>query len=130
MRVFVDTAYFIARLKTRDQWHERAVEAAKGTHEFVTSSLVINETISLVQCRGATSAALQFLTHTRANPALQIIYPEPAIQSLAWDLFHRWAGIGANGVDCVSFAIMQRFSIRKAFTFDAHFRVAGFDTLL
>jgi hypothetical protein len=36
----------------------------------------------------------------------------------------------ANAVDGVSFAIMRKLSIRKAFSFDNHFRSAGFDTLL
>ena len=47
----------------------------------------------------------------------------------AWDLFARWGSAGANAVDCVSFAIMRRLSIEKAFTFDELFRLAGFETL-
>lgn len=47
----------------------------------------------------------------------------------AWDLFHRWGGSGANPVDCASFAIMRRMDIKKAFTFDRHFRTAGFAIL-
>jgi predicted nucleic acid-binding protein len=44
-------------------------------------------------------------------------------------LFHKYGGAGASPVDCVSFAIMNRFSIRRAFTFDSHFASAGFEIL-
>ena len=95
---------------------------------FVTTSLVINETISLLQSRGFLSAALQFLEGIRRGEA-QILYPDAALQREAWDLFGQWVGSGASAVDCVSFAVMKREGIRKAFTFDSHFRAAGFEIL-
>ena len=60
---------------------------------------------------------------------MQIVYVDAVLQSEAWDLFHRWGGSGANPVDCASFAIMRRMNIRKAFTFDQHFRTAGFEII-
>ena len=82
-----------------------------------------------MQGRGRFSAAIEFLREARASPSVQIVQVDPVIQSEAWDLFARWGGAGANAVDCASFAIMHRFGIRKALTFDAHFRAAGFDML-
>jgi hypothetical protein len=129
MTVFVDTAYYVARIDRRDQWHQRAVAAARPGLSYLTSSLVVNETISLLQARGLLSAALEFLAHVRSHPRIEIVYPDPAVQSEGWDLFVKYGGGGANAVDCVSFAIMKRRSIRKAFTFDAHFRASGFEIL-
>jgi hypothetical protein len=96
---------------------------------FFTSSLIVNETISLLQARGYFSAALTFLERVRRNEEVQIVHPDPVLQAEAWDLFGRWGSAGANAVDCVSFAMMARLGIRKAFAFDAHFRTAGFETL-
>ena len=96
---------------------------------FFTSAFVINETISLLQARGLFSAAISFLRETRLSQDVSIIYPDAVAQSEGWDLFARWGPAGANAVDCVSFAVMRRLSIRKAFTFDDHFRLAGFDIL-
>ncbi|MCP5114164.1 MAG: PIN domain-containing protein [bacterium] len=128
-RAFVDTGYFIARVVPRDQWHKRAVKAEKQADSLVTSSLVINETISLLQGRGLFSTALEFLQGTRHQTSLRVIYPDAVLQSLAWDLFSRHGASGANAVDCVSFAIMRDLHIKKAFTFDGHFRTAGFQIL-
>jgi predicted nucleic acid-binding protein len=129
VRVFVDTSYYVARIMPRDQWHGAALEAVQTGMIFFTSSLIINEVISLLQSRGHLSAALTFLESARRSEQVQITYPDPALQTEAWDLFGRWAGSGANAVDCVSFAMMTRLGIRKAFTFDTHFRAAGFETI-
>jgi predicted nucleic acid-binding protein len=96
---------------------------------FFTSSLVVNEVVSLLQARGYLSAALLFLERLRRGGETQIVYPDPVLQSEGWDLFNKWGGGGANAVDCVSFAIMASLGIRLAFTFDQHFRAAGFQTL-
>ena len=125
----MDTSYYVARIMPRDQWHKAAVRAVRSGMNFFTSSLVVNESISLLQARGHVSAALDFLGRIRHSEGIQIVYADPALQSEAWDVFGEWAGSGANAVDCVSFAIMKRMGIRKAFTFDHHFRAPGFDIL-
>lgn len=86
----------------------------------------INETISLLQARGFFSASVSFLRETRLSQDVSIIYLDAALQTDGWDLFARWGPAGANAIDCVSFAVMRKLSIRKAFTFGEHFRGAGF----
>lgn len=129
MIVFVDTSYYIARAMPRDQWHRRAAIAAKPGLDYVTSSLVVNETVSLLQARGHLEAGFELLKHARTGPGVQIVYPDAALQQAGWDLFLRHGAHGASAVDCVSFAIMRKMGIRKALTFDEHFRDAGFETL-
>ena len=130
MRVFLDTSYYIAILNPRDQWHKAAVRALNSEDEVYTSSLVINETISLMQAGGHFSAAVEFLRETRANAAVQVVHTDPAMQAAGWDLFARWGPAGANAVDCTSFAMMHRLGIGRALSFGAHFRAAGFETPL
>ena len=126
MNVFVDTSFFVAVAMKRDQWHERATRSFRPEMSLVTSSLVINETVSLLQARGCFSEALLFLREIRANAEVELLYPDPAVQAHAWDEFARWGATGANAIDCVSFALMRKLSIREALTFDQHFRMAGF----
>jgi len=129
MTVFVDTSYYIATILPHDQWHGMAVRAYRPGLRFVTSAAVINEALTLLQARGLLSAALAFLADTRATTEIEVVHVDAVLQAEAWDLFHRYAGSGANAVDCISFAIMRRLSIKRAFTFDEHFRSAGFETL-
>lgn len=129
MTVFVDTGFYVAFLSRRDQWFEKAVRAARTEFRAVTSSLVVNETVALLQARGLFSTALAWLQGIRADTNTQTIYVDATLQAEAWALLYRWGGSGANPVDCASFAIMRRMNIKKAFTFDRHFRTAGFEIL-
>jgi predicted nucleic acid-binding protein len=124
--VFVDTSYFIARMQASDQWHAAAVEADDSTLDLITSNDVVNETITLLRMRGFLSLALDFLREIRAGSDIHVVYVDAAVQAEAWDLYARYAGLRASGVDCASFAMMRRLGIKKAFTFDQHFRAAGF----
>jgi len=129
MTVFLDTSFFYARISPRDQWHRLAKRAADPSGRAVTSSLVVNETVSLLQARGFFPAALMFLQQIRASSHVEIVVPDSALQSEGWDLMARYGPAGAGVVDCTSFAIMRRMRLRQAYTFDRHFVAAGFQIL-
>lgn len=130
MTVFADTSYFIALLMPRDQWRKSVERLHERRDSLVTSSQVIGETITLLQMRGYLSLALQFLAEVRADSELKIVYPDAAMQAAGWEEFRRHGGQGAGAVDSVSFAIMRKLGITRAYTFDRHFETAGFATLL
>jgi predicted nucleic acid-binding protein len=129
MKAFADTSYFIALTQPHDQWARKAMAVDSRAIEFVTSNLIISETVSLLQSRGFLSQALEFLRAARMSNDLLVVYVDANLQSEAWDLFIRYAGAGANAVDCASFAVMRRFHIKRALTFDQHFKKAGFSII-
>lgn len=127
MKAFIDTSLFVALLLKHDQWHMRARGALKPRLDLYTSAAVINETVSLLQRRGHFSTALDFLRSLRQDEGLRIVHADPAVQTQAWDGYAQWGASGANAVDCLSFAVMRELGIRRALTFDQHFRAAGFE---
>jgi uncharacterized protein len=58
-----------------------------------------------------------------------LIVPTPDDQRAAWAAYQRGDAGQAGIVDHVSFAVMPRLGSIQAFTNDAHFRAAGFETL-
>ena len=129
MSVFLDTSFLYARISPRDQWHGLAKTATFPAPTAVTTSLVVSETVSLLQVRGFFSAALEFLQNIRLDDEIEIVYPDSDLQRSGWDLLGRYGGAGANAIDCTSFAVMHARRIKLAYTFDDHFRQAGFRTL-
>jgi predicted nucleic acid-binding protein len=52
---------------------------------------------------------------------------EDELDALRW--MRKYADQRVTFVDCVSFALMRRHRIRAAFTFDRHFKQAGFEVI-
>ena len=61
--------------------------------------------------------------------ASSLIVPTAEDWQAAWLAYERGEADSAGIVDQVSFTIMRRLGISKAFTNDGHFRAAGFETL-
>ena len=149
--VFTDSGVFIAIGSERDDLHEDAVEtydrliAQKAT--LVTTNHVVDETCNWLIYRLADGhrRALQFggrlrdgmcVIGTSELPAgwhlphrLVIVYATPEIERRAWDIFAKYDTARFTFTDCVSFAVMQMLGINKAFAYDEHFDVMGFERL-
>lgn len=131
MSVFADTSALYALLDRDDQFHAAARDAWAGllsqAEPLLTSNYVLVESFALVQGRLGVEA-LRTLTDD--------LLPVVAVQWVSED-DHRIAvgGVLAAGrrtlslVDCASFAVMRRQHLRRAFTFDRHFREQGFEVV-
>jgi predicted nucleic acid-binding protein len=63
------------------------------------------------------------------EPGHRLIVPTVEDWEIAWLAYERGEAESAGIVDQVSFAIMRRLGISKAFSSDRHFRMVGFETL-
>jgi len=130
MTVFLDTVGLLAVWDESDQWH-RAAQACFSDllscrAELVTSSFVLLECGNAAARRPYRSAVSRL--RMRMEPEYLVV-PTMEDWQTAWLAFERGVADNAGIVDHVSFTIMRRMGIAKAFTNDGHFRAAGFETL-
>jgi predicted nucleic acid-binding protein len=129
--VFLDTVGLIAVWDTTDQWHDVAeVVFQELLHKripLVTTSQV------LLECGNAASRRPYRYRANALRKQLRDagLLADPSDEELenAWLAFDGGEAAGAGIVDQISFVIMNRRGIRRAFTNDEHFRAAGFETL-
>lgn len=57
------------------------------------------------------------------------MYTTPEIENTAWQIFEKYDTAEFSFTDCVSFAVMQAMGLKKAFTFDSHYDIIGFQRL-
>jgi len=124
--IFVDTGAFLARHLARDQYHERAVAAwGRIRGRIATSNLVLAETFTLLGRWADYVFAAGRARVILASAALSVLRAGSEEESEAVDLFEKYADQRVSYTDCVSFVLMRRHGIERAFTFDRHFEAAG-----
>lgn len=129
--VFLDTVGLIALWDDTDQWHTGAQDAYEkfrtAGFDGVTSLPVI------IECGNAAARRPYHrdVNQLRQNLAAtkRLILPTDNDWEQAWAAYDRGEPGSAGIVDHVSFVVMRRLGIRQAFTNDAHFQAAGFETL-
>jgi uncharacterized protein len=129
--IFLDTGAFLARYLVRDPNHAGAVKIWKTLDRapLFTSNHVLDETITLLGRRAGYTFAAERAERFYSSKALQILYPGMEEEAEAMRSLRKFADQEVSFTDCVSFVLMKRHRIQTAFTFDRHFRRAGFRTL-
>jgi predicted nucleic acid-binding protein len=129
--IFVDTGAFIARYIRRDGHHAPALRAwaeiEKIRSACFTSNFVLDETFTLLGRQASYAFAAERARALYGSKALAILRPDAEDELDALELFSKFADQEVSFTDCVSFALMRRHGLNRAFTFDRHFLDAGFE---
>lgn len=129
--LFIDSAYVLALINDRDQYHENAKRLVRRyrRQSLVTSEGVLLEVGNFLSARFRTQAVEvieQFLT----SPDIEVVYTTPQLLVSALALYKRMSDKEWSLADCISFVIMRERGISEALTSDHHFTQAGFRALL
>jgi uncharacterized protein len=131
--IFIDTGAFIARFIERDQFHKKALSAwrriEKRADRCFTSNFVLDETFTLLARMASYAFAAQRARSLLCSRLLVVLRPGQDDELAALDLFEKLADQKVSYTDCVSFALMREAGIRRAFSFDRHFDLLGFERL-
>lgn len=129
--IFVDTGPLLARYLPSDQHHQAAKivwnELALAGESFAITNLVVTEFVTLLVRRASSAFAAERARRLYASSLWTILRATEADGTQAIVLLEQLAGHRVGFVDCISFAMMRSRRLGTAFTFDAHFRTAGFE---
>jgi predicted nucleic acid-binding protein len=125
---FVDTSALLAVLDADDAQHGRArrvwSDLLGGDEILLTTSYVLVETFALAQA-GLGLPAIRVLNDDVA-PILQVTWVNEGLHRTATTALVTAQRRDLSLVDCVSFEVMRRLGVDRAFAFDRHFRQQGF----
>lgn len=129
--VFVDTSALLALLVSDDRRHADARRAfeqlERGLTALCSSSYVLVESYALLQRRLGLEAVRMMREHLA--PLLQIVWVDQDVHDAALDHVLGEQRRQVSLVDAVSFQIMTRRDISRAFAYDQHFVEAGFQLI-
>jgi predicted nucleic acid-binding protein len=128
---FLDTVGLLATWDRNDQWHHAASAAYARIREeevlLFTTPFVLAECANAAARRTFRSAVVTLWRSL--DEASCILAPDDAQCRGAWEAYAADRIGGAGLVDQISFSIMRRYGLRRAFTNDRHFAAVGFETL-
>lgn len=131
--IFIDTSALIALMNKKDQFHARAIDIlaliTKGNNDLIISSHVFAETVTRIARKVSAKQAILAGNIIRNNDRIKIIIPQENLIDDAWRIFQKYQDQTFSFVDCISFALMKELRLTKAFAFDKHFKIIGFETL-
>jgi uncharacterized protein len=129
--VFLDTVGLLAIWDESDQWHQAAQRCFEGLlasrGDLITSTSVLLECGNAAARRPYRSAVSRL--RKQMEQAGRVFTPTSEDWRSAWLAYENGEADSAGIVDHLSFAIMRRLGLSKAFTNDGHFRAAGFEIL-
>jgi uncharacterized protein len=129
--IFVDTGFFLAHLRRRDELHRRAeswvraLDAPLFTTEYVLWEL-LNGASAVNARRGAYALAVRCLT----SDWCEVVPASPGLFARGMRLFAERFDKAWSLTDCVLFQVMRDRGVVRALNHDRHFEQAGFDPLL
>ena len=132
--VFVDTVAWIALINRSDslykQAHEIMNQLKKDKVRLITTDFVIMEVANGMSKPPLRILSVSFINNLRLLNIVRIIPVSSAIFNEGWGLYSERTDKEWSLTDCISFEIMSKEQINKAFTSDHHFEQAGFIKLL
>jgi uncharacterized protein len=124
--IFVDTSAWFAYYAPGDVNHSAAREVFRRARDrFVTIDYVVDELLTLLKTRENPNRAAAAGKTLFEEKTARIEWVEEADVWSAWQTFNRYRDKQWSFTDCVSYVVMQRLRIKKAFAFDIHFRQFG-----
>ena len=131
--ILADTSAIVGLFLRDDEWHAPAREALErlkaDRRPMLATTDIFDETVTAIRRWAGYRPSVDAGEALRSSRLVTIVpIDEPARES-AWRRFRKLNDPHLSLTDCTSFAVMDRFGIKEAFTFDAHFRRAGFEIL-
>jgi len=131
--IFVDTSAFLAKYLQNDQYHSLATEIweelSNSNVRLFTSNLVISETLTLLGMQAGYEFAAERSLVFYSSKLLTILRPNLNDELRALHFFSSFSSLKVSFTDCISFALLENYSIQKVLAFDIHFEIAGFELI-
>lgn len=127
--LFVDTSAYFALNSDDDERHQRALAVGAADYRrLYTTNYIIAETHALLLRRLGRRVAVQFFVeHDRES--IEVVRVDEIDEARALEIIVSHDDKDYTLTDATSFAVMERFGITTAFTFDRHFAQYGFTVL-
>lgn len=129
---FIDASAFVALVYKKDAHHNSAIAIAKKLSQQdkigVTTDFSLTEAYTVIKLRSGHNLAVAFDKIVKKRKGFIVIEGGKFFEQTR-SAFIKAKDKKYSFIDCLSFVIMKKRKITQAFTFDKHFKQAGFEII-
>jgi predicted nucleic acid-binding protein len=128
--ILADSSALVGLFLEGDEWHEPARRALEDLRRerlrMLTTTDVFDEVVTSLRKWAGHERAVQAGDILRRSALVRVVPVDQEVREEGWKRFVKLKHPALSLTDCTSFAVMDRFGIAEAFTFDEDFRKAGY----
>ena len=128
--ILADTSALVGLFFKGDEWHEPAVreleELRRARRKMLSTTDVFSETVTSIRKWAGYDRAVEVGEMLKRSTLVRLVSVDGELREEGWKRFVKFKFPAVSLTDCTSFALMDRFGIKDAFTFDDDFRKAGY----
>lgn len=130
-RIFVDTAFVVALVNQKDQYHDQALELSR---KYENAPLLMTEAVLLeignALAKDYKQEAIETIKAFRTSNEAVIVEVNTQLFNKGFEMYKKYQDKVWSLVDCISFVVMKDNKTTDALTTDDHFKQAGFNILM
>ena len=124
--IFVDAGAWYALATPLDPDHESAkLLAAAANEAFVTSDYIVDELLTLFTVARQKPKGIEWLHDVLEHGGTDLVRVSEADFQNAVRIYEQFNDKKWSFTDCTSYVLIQRLQVKRAFSFDHHFRQFG-----
>jgi len=121
MKYLIDSDFLFGLFVVHDPHHKKTTSLLKSLvgkeHELVVSSLVVQETATVLSRKDNQSTAIFFLSELSKMP-VEILHIGEDDEDSGWEIFKKQTKKGTSFVDCANLAIVEKYKFDGILSFD------------
>lgn len=130
--ILVDSSALVGLFLEGDEWHRPAVrvldDLRRERYRMLSTTDVFDEVVTAIRKWAGHARAVQVGEILRRSALVRMVPVDDETREEGWKRFVKLKYPGLSLTDCTSFAVMDKYGISEAFTFDGDFRKAGYAT--
>lgn len=130
--ILADSSALVGLFLEGDEWHRPAVRVLEDLRRercrMLSTTDVFDEVVTSIRKWAGYDHAVQVGEILRRSALVRVVPVDEGIREEGWKRFVKLKYPGLSLTDCTAFAVMDKFGITEAFTFDGDFRKAGYST--
>ena len=130
--ILADSSALVGLFLEGDEWHRPAVRVIEDLRRercrMLSTTAVFDEVVTSIRKWAGYARAVQAGEILRRSALVRVVPVDDEAREEGWKRFVKMKCPGLSLTDCTSFAVMDKYGIPEAFTFDGDFRKAGYAT--